>query len=60
MNKEHTGRLILSRKTGEKIRIGKSIIVEIVDVRGSRARLAIQAPQPMRVMREEKHAQRCD
>ncbi len=53
--------LVLSRRRGEKIRIGEDILVEILDVRGTGAdaqvRVGIEAPRLVRVLREELYRQ---
>jgi len=45
--------LVLSRKVGERIRIGDGITVTVVRVTGGGVRLGIEAPQEMPVVREE-------
>ncbi len=45
--------LVLSRKLGEKIVIGSNIILEVVDVRADRVRLAFDAPREVTIHREE-------
>ena len=45
--------LVLSRKVGEEIVIGKEVIVRVVRVSPSRAFLAIKAPKSVRVDRKE-------
>jgi carbon storage regulator len=45
--------LVLSRKKNERIRIGDEIIVSIAEIRGDKVRLAIEAPQDVRIHREE-------
>lgn len=45
--------LVLSRYRDESIYIGDDIIVTIVDVRGDRVRLGIQAPPNVSVHRQE-------
>lgn len=45
--------LVLSRKKGEKIRIGENIELTIVDIRGDKIRLGIDAPRDIPVHREE-------
>jgi carbon storage regulator len=47
--------LVLSRKRGERIVIGGSIEVTVVTIRGTRVRLAIDAPLEVRVHRGEIH-----
>ena len=45
--------LVLSRREGERIRLGDSIVVTVVRVRGDRVRIGIEAPSEIRVLREE-------
>ncbi len=45
--------LVLTRKIGEEIIIGGQIRVKVADIRGSRVRLAIEAPREMSVQRLE-------
>lgn len=45
--------LVLSRKTGETIQIGDDIFVSVVEVKGGRVRLSIDAPKDVRILREE-------
>lgn len=45
--------LILSRKQGERILIGKDVVLKIVEIRGDRVRLGIEAPKDTAVHREE-------
>lgn len=45
--------LILQRKPGERIRIGDDVIVKLVEVRGDRAIIGIEAPRELPVHREE-------
>ncbi len=45
--------LVLSRKEGERIMIGRSIVVTILETRGGRVRIGIDAPQDVPVLREE-------
>lgn len=46
--------LVLGRDSGQVIRIGDSI--RIMVVRGERVRIGIEAPQDMRIVREELEA----
>ncbi len=48
-----TRMLVLSRKLGERIRIGDAIVVTIVRISGGGVRLGIEAPSEMPVVREE-------
>ena len=45
--------LALSRKPGEKVVIGNSITLTVVEVRGDRVRLAFDAPDQVRILRAE-------
>lgn len=45
--------LVLARKTGEVIRIGDDIVLRVVEVRGKRVRIGIEAPPDVRILRDE-------
>jgi carbon storage regulator len=45
--------LVLSRQRDESIIIGDNVVVTIVDIRGDKVRLGIQAPQEIPVHRQE-------
>lgn len=45
--------LVLSRTTGESIHIGPDVTVTIIDVRGDRVRVGIEAPRDVVVHRHE-------
>lgn len=45
--------LVLSRKTGEAIRISDDITLTVSRVRGGRVRLSIEAPKNIRILRKE-------
>jgi carbon storage regulator CsrA len=45
--------LVLSRKPGEKVVIGNGIAVTIVEVKGNRVRVGIDAPDEVRILRAE-------
>jgi carbon storage regulator len=45
--------LVLSRKPGERIVIGTNIVLMVVDVRGNKVRLAVDAPREVSVHRQE-------
>jgi carbon storage regulator len=45
--------LVLTRKVGETIRIGDSVTVQVLDVRGGQVRLGLAAPADVRIFREE-------
>jgi carbon storage regulator len=45
--------LILARKLNERIMIGDSIEISIVDIRGDQVKLGIEAPRQVKVYRHE-------
>ena len=45
--------LIITRRAGEKLMIGDDVVVEIMEIVGNQVRVGIQAPQSVRVYREE-------
>jgi len=45
--------LVLSRKPGEKLCIGKNITVTVLEVNGSRVRLGFEAPKNVNIRRAE-------
>lgn len=45
--------LVLSRQRDESIIIGDNIVITIVDIRGDKVRLGIEAPKEIPVHREE-------
>ncbi len=45
--------LVLTRKTGQSIRIGDNILIKIVDVDGSQVKIGIEAPKNLAIFREE-------
>jgi len=45
--------LVLSRKRGERIVIGDSIEIVVVEIRGDKVRLGIDAPSDIPVHRQE-------
>jgi carbon storage regulator len=45
--------LVLSRKLNERIRIGQDVIVQVIQIRGDKVRLGIEAPESMPVHRQE-------
>lgn len=45
--------LVLSRHKGERIKIGDNITITVVEIRGDRVRLGIDAPVEVPVHREE-------
>lgn len=45
--------LILTRKSGEGIRIGDSVTLRIIEIRGNQVRIGVDAPKNVNVHREE-------
>ena len=45
--------LVLTRKIGEKIRIGDDITITVIDIGRSRVKVGIEAPAGHRILREE-------
>lgn len=45
--------LVLTRKSGESIKLGDDITITIVEVKGNSVRLGIEAPAGLRVYRKE-------
>lgn len=45
--------LVLSRKVGERVRIGDGITITIVRITGGGVRIGIEAPPEMPVVRQE-------
>ena len=45
--------LVLSRKLGEKVHIGSGITITVVEVKGSKIRLGIDAPNDIPIFRAE-------
>lgn len=48
--------LVLSRKKGESFVIDDSIVVKVIEIRGDKVRIAIDAPREVPVHRSEVHA----
>ena len=45
--------LVLSRRKGERILIGREIIIEVTEIRGDKTRIGITAPPDVPIWREE-------
>ena len=45
--------LILTRKTGESIMIGDSVVVKVLGVRAGQIKIGVEAPKDLSVHREE-------
>ena len=48
--------LVLSRKKNESIVINENIVITVVEIRGDKVRLGIQAPREVPIHRSEIHA----
>lgn len=48
--------LVLSRKKNESIIIDENIVITVVEIRGDKVRLGIQAPREVPIHRSEVHA----
>ena len=45
--------LVLTRRLGEEIRVGDDIRIKVASIRGSRVRIAIEAPKGLSIQRQE-------
>ena len=45
--------LTLTRKSGERIRIGQDIIITVKEIHGNQVKIGIEAPRSIHVYREE-------
>ncbi|MBI4385219.1 carbon storage regulator CsrA [Candidatus Parcubacteria bacterium] len=45
--------LVLTRRLGERIKIGDDVVVVVLEIKGGQVRLGIDAPQSVPVHREE-------
>ena len=45
--------LVLTRKTDQQVVIGPNIVVTVLEIRGNRVRLGIEAPRQVPVLRSE-------
>lgn len=45
--------LVLTRKPGEGLLIGDDIVVKIIEIKGGAIRIGIDAPQKMKIYRQE-------
>ncbi len=45
--------LVLSRKQNEKIRIGKDIVITIVNLSDNSVKIGIEAPNSVKILRDE-------
>ncbi len=47
--------LVLTRKAGEAILIGRDIRITVAEIRGGQVRLGIEAPLNLPIVREDSH-----
>jgi carbon storage regulator len=45
--------LVLSRREGERIKLGDDVVITIVRVTGDKVRLGIEAPSGLLILRDE-------
>ena len=45
--------LVLTRKVGERIRVGDVVVITVVRIKGTAVRLGVQAPAHLTVVRQE-------
>lgn len=45
--------LVISRKPGERIRVGEDVTITVLDVAGSTVRIGIEAPSDVSILRQE-------
>lgn len=45
--------LVLGRKIGERILLGDDVVITVVKVAGNKVRLGIDAPESVKILREE-------
>jgi carbon storage regulator len=45
--------LVLTRKVGERIRIGDDVVITVVRINGTAVRLGVEAPAHLTVVRQE-------
>jgi carbon storage regulator len=48
--------LVLTRKSGEAVRIGDQITLKVIEIRGNQVRLGVEAPRDLSIHREEVYA----
>jgi carbon storage regulator len=49
--------LVLTRRPGESIMVGESIVVTVIEIKGGQVRIGIDAPREVDVYREEIYEQ---
>ena len=49
--------LVLTRRPGESIIVGKDIVITVIEIKGGQVRIGIDAPREVQVHREEIYEQ---
>jgi len=49
--------LVLTRRVGQAVQIGSDVRISVVEIRNGQVRLAIDAPQSIRIIRSEVETQ---
>lgn len=49
------GKLVISRRIYESFTIGDNVTVTVEDIRGGQARISIEAPKSVKILRSELH-----
>ena len=49
--------LVLTRRPGESIIVGKDIVITVIEIKGGQVRIGIDAPRDVQVHREEIYEQ---
>ena len=49
--------LVLTRRPGESIIVGKDIVITVIEIKGGQVRIGIDAPRDIQVHREEIYEQ---
>ena len=49
--------LVLTRRPGESIMVGKDIVITVIEIKGGQVRIGIDAPRDVQVHREEVYEQ---
>lgn len=52
-SKKEIGMLILTRRSGESLRIGLDVEITVLGIKGGQVRLGVKAPREVAVHREE-------
>jgi carbon storage regulator len=47
--------LVLTRKVGQRIRVGEDVVITLVRIQGDKVRVGIDAPPHIAIYREEVH-----